>query len=419
LIYLNFWKQDFPNQSAFFHNLARKHSFDPIEDAHCWYNITKKDILNCEGGATLLNQYRGSHTRALLAFYPQALTASTLSGPIQRQQKNFQKTVEDLLSPSSQAMYINARKESGMVKYTNGVKTYHELDIWIPGLNLGYEYQDKHHYVTTWYANETLAEYSAKDSVKKSAMQAMGRSLVVIPCWWDGQPESIIATTRQVRPDVFQEYALVTNAPVSMHPPIGFFSESHIPGVGQIMLASYFPRLKFDPGQWWMGEKFDGMRTCWVPSVQTLYSRTGLPVQVQSSFLPIMPLAYLDGELWLGRNSCNKISNLLHSIQHSRCPPWNCLRYIVFDVPSYTYQKAPFETRYRVALLSIQKIHPFIVPTVRIRCSGMKHVNSYTEAIIANRGEGTMLRRPTSVYECGRSYSIFKYKVIHKCDQHL
>lgn len=56
-----------------------------------------------------------------------------------------------------------------------------EIDVWIPSLKLGFEYQvhqlssthgmlillqDKHHYTSTWYANDTLDRYKHRDSVK-------------------------------------------------------------------------------------------------------------------------------------------------------------------------------------------------------------------------------------------------------------
>lgn len=39
-------------------------------------------------------------------------------------------------------------------------------------------------------------------------------------------------------------------------------------------------------------------------------------------------------------------------------------------------------------------------------------MKNYAEVVISNRGEGVMVRKPSSVYENFRSHSILKYKVL-------
>lgn len=49
-------------------------------------------------------------------------------------------TVVAKLFPSQKIIY-NARKEAGIVSYLTDKKRYLELDVWIPDINLGFEYQ--------------------------------------------------------------------------------------------------------------------------------------------------------------------------------------------------------------------------------------------------------------------------------------
>lgn len=64
--------------------------------------------------------------------------------------------------------------------------------------------QDKHHFVSAWYANEPLeayppngngvfflknSRYQKRDALKQQAMRELGRTLIIVPCWWDGSKE--------------------------------------------------------------------------------------------------------------------------------------------------------------------------------------------------------------------------------------
>jgi len=42
-----------------------------------------------------------------------------------------------------------------------------EIDIYLPELHLGFEYQEQHHYFTSHYGTTTLAEYQERHKRKK------------------------------------------------------------------------------------------------------------------------------------------------------------------------------------------------------------------------------------------------------------
>ena len=117
----------------------------------------------------------------------------------------------------------NARKESQIRSPSSDY--FLELDVWIPTLNLGFEFQDEHHFMTTWYYNRPLQLISQRDcirlhscsfylilflfftfyistlifhnsilllqmvSFKQEIVGKTGVTLVHVPCWWDGNAE--------------------------------------------------------------------------------------------------------------------------------------------------------------------------------------------------------------------------------------
>ena len=103
-------------------------------------------------------------------------------------------------------MQVNARKEAQLLNPETG--DYLELDIWLPSLNLAFEYQvftsppppqipprlmkivqEKHHYSSTEYTYQPLQSYQQKDEAKRKLAAEKGLSLVTVPFWWNGNLE--------------------------------------------------------------------------------------------------------------------------------------------------------------------------------------------------------------------------------------
>eukprot|EP00026_Physarum_polycephalum_P002532 Phypoly_transcript_02539.p1 GENE.Phypoly_transcript_02539~~Phypoly_transcript_02539.p1 ORF type:complete len:901 (+),score=86.30 Phypoly_transcript_02539:60-2762(+) len=283
-----------------------------------------------------------------------------------------------------------------------------ELDIWIPSVQLGIEFQDAYHYSPIWYYQQSLSEIEARDYAKDRALHEQGATAVSVPCWWDLTQESLAASIQFVRPDLLQQHSLLF--PVPLNPPLGLFLDATVPGIGQVMLASTLPSVALKPAlqdseTWWMGEKYDGVRCIWHPADSTLYTRRGVIIHLPSSFIRQLSHTPMDGELWFGRGNFHEFSGLVEEDGGI----YAFLRNIVFDNPNPKFQTQPFEDRY-ASLLEISAMDFFVIIAGRILCKNYTHVKNVLSQVISDGGEGVILRKSYSAYENNRSSSLIKLK---------
>jgi DNA ligase-1 len=107
----------------------------------------------------------------------------------------------------------------------------------------------------------------------------------------------------------------------------------------------------------------------------------------------------------MGKNSFQDIMQITSTSNEDL---WKQVKYVIFDAPDH---KAMYEERMK--FLTEAKIkfpsHAFVAPSTK--CTGQTHLNEYMQNILQEGGEGVMLRRPQSLYEPGRSKSLYKFKV--------
>ena len=159
-----------------------------------------------------------------------------------------------------------------------------------------------------------------------------------------------------------------------------------------------------DLAGWWMSEKLDGVRAYW--DGQRFLSRTGNVYYAPKWFTAGLPNTPLDGELWLDRKAFQRAVSIVR--RQDMSDDWKQIRYLVFDAPAHG---GTFEAR-------VQHYHQFIErqkPAYTLAhphepCRGVDHLRSELKRVEALGGEGLMLRRPGSLYEAGRSYSLLKVK---------
>lgn len=302
-------------------------------------------------------------------------------------------------------IHKNVRNQSQLKYPTTG--GYMELDFWIPTHDICFEFQDAYHYVSSWFYQSPKAKIQQKDNWKQTKVHQINSNLIIVPCWWDGTVESLCSTISFQRPDLNLN---ASQPPISLNSPTGFLNFGDIPGVGELMLASFPDDIKNSTKvQWWMGEKYDGIRVCWNSNESRLYMRSGNCVNILPSMEKLMPDSFVDAEIWFGRDNFSMTSALLHSTDHIIY--WPLLRIISFDVPSRNSQDQPFEFRYKLLDSFISLYHPYILIAWRALCFNNTHINMFLQNIVNNSGEGVILRQRNSLYINGRNQALVKMKV--------
>ncbi len=164
-----------------------------------------------------------------------------------------------------------------------------------------------------------------------------------------------------------------------------------------------------DPSGWWMSEKLDGVRAWW--NGYRLTTRTGSEIHAPASFVASLPVGItLDGELWAGRGTFQRVSGAYRRIDEAA---WRPIRYAVFDAPEVA---GGFEARQRelLELLAGNTGRAFAV--AQRQCVSRADLDHVLAGIIRSGGEGVMLRQSGSCYEPTRSASLLKVKPMNDAE---
>eukprot|EP00026_Physarum_polycephalum_P000948 Phypoly_transcript_00949.p1 GENE.Phypoly_transcript_00949~~Phypoly_transcript_00949.p1 ORF type:complete len:1118 (+),score=84.56 Phypoly_transcript_00949:49-3402(+) len=306
-------------------------------------------------------------------------------------------------------IYVNTKKKTSLKYPQTGA--YIEFDVWVPLHNLCFEFQDAYHYVTTWYYHNAQAHIQQKDYMKVLLAREKGMTLITVPCWWNGNAESLLSTILFHSPEITT--SRVGARPISLNPLSAHINSLWIPTVGELMLAS-FPTdpnftLSIDAADnWWMGEKYDGIRCCWHAENKTVYSRQGKELTLSPHLMAYLPSVFVDGELWFGRGTFSSSYVMVKGV--TDIVPWHSLRMISFDNPAPPFQFMAFEHRYHALLDHIPSDHAFNIIVARLKCKNLASISKTVQAIIDEEGEGVILRRCGSKYEHGRNSDLIKLK---------
>jgi DNA ligase 1 len=161
---------------------------------------------------------------------------------------------------------------------------------------------------------------------------------------------------------------------------------------------------KQDLTGWWMSEKYDGIRGYW--NGNKLISRQGKEINCPDWFIKDLPSNIeLDGELWMGRNTFEKLNTLLKSpnTDHN----WKLVKFMIFDQPK---SKESFELRMEELKKITLPSHTIIID--HEKCKGNDHMLERMKSITNEEGEGLMMNEPNSLYINERTNSLLKIKVI-------
>lgn len=160
-----------------------------------------------------------------------------------------------------------------------------------------------------------------------------------------------------------------------------------------------------DPADYFVSEKFDGVRAIWDGEV--LRFRSGNVVNAPAWFIAKLPKQSLDGELWLAREKFEVLSGYVRKTDPVD-EEWRQIKYQIFELPG-----APgrFEERYaRIQAIVKQAAWPQLVAVHQFRVSDRAELKRKFDGVVKAGGEGLMLHRADALYVTGRSDALLKLK---------
>lgn len=171
-----------------------------------------------------------------------------------------------------------------------------------------------------------------------------------------------------------------------------------------ILLAGSY-RNQVDVTQYLVSEKLDGVRALW--DGHTLRFRSGREVHAPAWFVAGLPPQALDGELWLGRGSFERLSGIVRR-EIPEEAEWREVRYMIFELPgaSGTFR----ERAAAMQQIALQAKVPWLRAIEQFSVVDRDSLQKRFQAVLKAGGEGLMLHRADAPYETGRGDTLLKMK---------
>ncbi len=160
-----------------------------------------------------------------------------------------------------------------------------------------------------------------------------------------------------------------------------------------------------DVTQYWVSEKFDGVRAQWDGHV--LRFRGGGRVPAPAWFTANFPAVPLDGELWIAHGQFDALSGTVRRLEPVDAE-WRQVSYRVFELPG-----APGDFSARVRQLQVITAAagvPWLQAVEQTRVADEAELMQRLDAVLRAGGEGLMLHRADAPYLTGRSDALLKLK---------
>ena len=171
-----------------------------------------------------------------------------------------------------------------------------------------------------------------------------------------------------------------------------------------ILLAEVY-RNQVDVGQYLVSEKLDGVRGIW--DGQTLRFRSGKTINAPTWFLDGLPKRPLDGELWMGRGTFERLSGIVRR-EVSDDAEWRQVRYMIFEL---TGAPGTFAERAELIRVTVKQANvPWLREIEQFRVVDPDSLKKRMKEVVKAGGEGLMLHRADAPYETGRSDTLLKMK---------
>jgi DNA ligase-1 len=175
-----------------------------------------------------------------------------------------------------------------------------------------------------------------------------------------------------------------------------------------IPLAQTYVEAEHSLSTYLVSEKLDGIRAIWTG--RELLTRNGNPIHAPTWFIAGLPNFALDGELWSHQRNFEAIQSIVLT-QEPHDLEWQDIEYHVFDHPNTTL---PFRDRYQFLQhwfsdnLAQNQRHLVLITQVEI--SEHVQLQQQLDTVIANGGEGLILRDPNTPSINGRQDTMLKLK---------
>ena len=178
----------------------------------------------------------------------------------------------------------------------------------------------------------------------------------------------------------------------------------------EMILAKILPE-NVDVRDYWVSEKYDGVRGYWDGKQRRMYSRNGTVIALPNDFAAQLPDISLDGELWIGRGQFERVVSVVRDEQPDDTA-WKQVKYMVFELPDSQNQYGDFTQRMaRIERITQHINAPNIQAVkqwrVRDRAELLRQLDTITQA----GGEGLMLHLASAPYQTGRSDALYKLKL--------
>jgi DNA ligase-1 len=171
------------------------------------------------------------------------------------------------------------------------------------------------------------------------------------------------------------------------------------------MLLAEVYAADVDVSQYWMSEKFDGVRAQW--DGRSLHFRGGGRVPAPAWFTANFPALPLDGELWIGRDQFDALSGTVRKTEPVDAE-WRQVRYLIFELPGAA---GDFSERIRLMQEIIAQAGvPWLQAVGQSRVADRATLMKQLYAVMRAGGEGLMLHRANALYITGRSDALLKLK---------
>jgi DNA ligase-1 len=160
-----------------------------------------------------------------------------------------------------------------------------------------------------------------------------------------------------------------------------------------------------DLSQYWVSEKFDGVRGYW--DGHQLLTRGGHVVHVPPWFTRNWPKVAMDGELWAGYGRFSHVSAVVRAAGPDD-PVWHAITYHVFDLPTHG---GTFDARVPAIVKAVAAIgDPWVVAIRQFHVANDDALQLALKRVLDKGGEGLVLHRGDALYRPGRGVGLLKVK---------